>query len=81
MTARELPRAVEGYLVYCSGINITGGGGEGGSGGGSGGGNREDPHTLPHADGNEGKVDQRCFNGKNNTASKVWVKGRNRNRY
>ena len=36
---------------------------------------------MSHADGDEGEVDQRCFNGGNNTASKVWVKGINGKRY
>ena len=32
------------------------------------------PTNLPHTDGYEGKVNQRRFNGRNKTASKVWVK-------
>ena len=39
------------------------------------------PPTPPHADVDEGKVDQRRFNGGKNTALKVWVKGNNGKRY
>ena len=63
------------------GSSSGGGGGDGAGEGGSGGGNRDDPPTPPHADGDEGKVDQRRFNGGNNTKSKVCMKGSNRNRY
>ena len=57
------------------------GGGDGDGEGGNGGGNRDNPPTLPHTDGDEGKVDQHCFNGGKNMSLKLWMKGSNRKRY
>ena len=63
------------------GSSSSGGGGDGAGEGVSGGGNCNDPPTPPHADGDEGKFNQPRFNGGNNRASKVWVKGSNGKRY
>ena len=75
-TPASAPPPATRMIFHCSGTyggasSSSGGGGDGARKGDSWDGNRNDSPTLPYADGNEGKVEQCCFNGGRNTAPNV----------